>query len=350
MNDLRAELRTRTASNFGDDTRSRRRSFGIGGRQRLKIFAGLGLAVVSSIGAAMVASQWVEAQASRMAAVAAPPPVVVEAPKQTIVVAARRLTYGSEVTPAVLKEIEWIADELPSGAFTSADAVLDDGGKRFALVDIEANEPVLAPKLSGATNSFTLASRVAAGYKAITIRVDDVLGVAGLIMPGDRVDVLWTRTEGAGQDPDSDYSEILLQNVQVLAIDQQTEEKNSVPGVARAVTLEVDTLQTQRVALAASLGKLYLALRGEGYAAVEATRRVTVSDLSRPTFFSTTGSASMMASLPRHVGAIGRDGGSATGAEAPVVGWAEAPRFVVVGVTRGVNRKEYNVISERALY
>src|SRR5438132_8001713 len=107
----------------------------------------------------------------------------------TIVVAAKPLRYGNELSAPMLREIAWPADALPNGAFAKLADVMKDG-KRVPLAAIEQNEPVLAVKITGAGQRATLSALVRNGMKAVTIRVNDVDGVGGFVLPGDRVDVV----------------------------------------------------------------------------------------------------------------------------------------------------------------
>jgi pilus assembly protein CpaB len=111
--------------------------------------------------------------------------------------------------------------------------------------------------------------------RALTIRVNDVLGVAGFILPGDRVDILLTREIGKNRP----ITDLLLQNVKVLGIDQEASEDKEKPKVARAVTLEVTPRQTQKLTLATEVGTLSLALRNRQNAEAYPARTITVDDL-----------------------------------------------------------------------
>jgi pilus assembly protein CpaB len=113
------------------------------------------------------------------------------------------------------------------------------------------------------------------GMKAVTIRVNDVDGVAGFVLPGDRVDVVVTQQT----DKNAAVSDVVLQNTRVLAIDQLADERADKPSVAKAVTLEVDMTSAQKLSLAARVGSLSLALRKAGDADPTNTRLVTLSDL-----------------------------------------------------------------------
>ena len=111
--------------------------------------------------------------------------------------------------------------------------------------------------------------------RAVTIRVNDVEGVAGFVLPGDRVDVALTRQV----DKNAATTDVVLQNTRVLAIDQTADERTDKPSIVKAVTLEVDTASAQKLALAASVGTLSLMLRKAGEATTEATLRITPTDL-----------------------------------------------------------------------
>jgi pilus assembly protein CpaB len=201
-------------------------------------------------------------------------------PHATLVVAAAPLGFGTEITGNNVVEIPWLGEALPDGAFQSKQELLK-GEARRVLATIERNEPVLQTKITGPGQRVSLANKLAEGKRAVTVRVDDVRGVAGFIMPDDRVDVVLIRPESGPTGNNSTYSEILLQYVKVLAIDQLINERRdqTQAWVAKAVTLEVSPEQAQKVLLATDLGKLSLILRQQGEAGLEASRRVTERDL-----------------------------------------------------------------------
>jgi pilus assembly protein CpaB len=112
--------------------------------------------------------------------------------------------------------------------------------------------------------------------RAVTIRANEVIGVAGFVLPGDRVDVLLTRSENRS----APTTEILLQNLRVLGIDQQSSEKQDKPTVARAVTLEVTEDQAEKLTLASTVGTLSLILRNSANMEPVAVGPVGLTDLS----------------------------------------------------------------------
>jgi pilus assembly protein CpaB len=235
------------------------------------------LALVMGGLAAMMARSWVNNQAG-----AVPAPV-----SNTIVVAKVKMGFGTELTRDNVTEIHWAAATVPEGAFRTKEELFKKDGKkdgddvrRVALTPIDRNEPVLAGKVTGPDQRGTLSALVAPGYKAVTVRVDDVRGVAGFVLPGDRVDVVLIRThnlEGGKKDHSSD---VLLQNAKVLAVDQLANERQEKATVAKAVTLEVTTEDAQKILLASDVGRLSLILRHAGQAEAETATRITESDLT----------------------------------------------------------------------
>lgn len=194
----------------------------------------------------------------------------------TVVVATEPLAFGTELTAGNLTEIPWAAQTMPDGAFTSKEELLHDG-RRVALAPFERGEPILRRKVTGAGERASLSALLDHGKRAVTVRVDDVRGVAGFILPGDYVDVVLI---GEGQAPRREnYSEILLQRVKVLAIDQLVSEQHDKPTVAKAVTIEVTPEQAQKLLLASNIGKLSLILRRPAEANAADGHRVTESDL-----------------------------------------------------------------------
>jgi pilus assembly protein CpaB len=195
---------------------------------------------------------------------------------QTVVVASKPLRFGAELGAMSLREVPWPQEAVPSGAFSKI-ADLTTGGRRVVLTGIETNEPILSSKITGSGQRATLSAMLADGMKAVTIRVNDVEGVAGFVLPGDRVDVVLTRQ----QEKNIAAADVVLQNVRVLAIDQVADERADKPSVAKAVTLEVEVISAQKLALAATVGTLSLALRKAGEATDGSTRRITLSDLPK---------------------------------------------------------------------
>jgi pilus assembly protein CpaB len=224
---------------------------------------------------------------------------------QTLVVASRQLRFGNELAPGALREVAWPIDALPQGGFKTIQELLASG-KRVVLTAIEANEPVLASKITGQGQRATLSAVIGEGHKAMTIRVNDVDGVAGFVLPGDRVDVMLSRQLDKG----SAINDVVLKDAKVLAIDQLADERTDKPSVSKAITLEVDIAGAQKLALAAQIGTLALALRKAGDSAPTASRPITLADLM-----------------------------NSKGSDDP----DDGGKFATVAVTRGMNRTIYSV-------
>jgi len=268
----------------------------------------VGIAVVFGLLAVFVAQGWLNYQAELSRKTVAPKPQAVAT--RTIVVAAGPLRFGAHVMPDNLREVAWPDDAIPSGTFASI-AELTAGGKRIVLASIERNEPILRTKITGPGQKATLSAVIQDGMRAVTVRVNDVEGVAGFVLPGDHVDVLLTRQA----ERTTGTNDVVIQNTRVLAVDQLADDAADRPTVVRAVTLEVDTIGAQKIALAASLGNLSLMLRRAGEQHQDVTRRITTSDLAQTEVIQ----------------------------RAP-----EGKRFTKISVTRAANRQEYNVPAEES--
>jgi len=201
--------------------------------------------------------------------------------EKILVVAAKAMRFGDVVRPESLRAIPWPAGERPDGSFDSIEAVVGDPDKpRYAMAAIDPGEPVLASKITGAGERATLSAALDQGMKAVSIRVNDVLGVAGFVRPSDRVDVLLTRVvQNRENNSEQTYVDVLLQGVKVLAVDQTADERKDEPSVVKTVTFEVTTEEAQRLTLGANIGTLSLTLRNVASASAEETRPITVADL-----------------------------------------------------------------------
>jgi pilus assembly protein CpaB len=232
----------------------------------------IGFAVVFGLLAVFIAQVWLNNQADMRAKnmrVDSKPVATA-----SIVVAKQPLRFGTELKASMLQEIAWPANELPAGAFHKIGDILS-GGRRVVLTAIEANEPVLAVKITGPGERATLSALVRKGMKAVTVRVNDVEGVGGFVLPGDHVDVVLTRQVDKG----SATSEVILQDARVLAVDQRADERGAKVAVPKSVTLEVTTGEAQKVWLAASVGNLSLLLRRAGDTRDQRTHKITLQDL-----------------------------------------------------------------------
>jgi pilus assembly protein CpaB len=197
----------------------------------------------------------------------------------TVVVAAAPLAFGTQLSRENTIEISWPVGAQPDGAYATKDQLFKDG-RRAALAPLQRNELILKSKITGPGQKATLSALLDEGKRAVTVRVDDVRGVAGFVLPGDRVDVVLIRGGGGANGPEQ-FSDVLLQHVKVLAVDQLVNERQENPTIAKAVTLEVDTDQAQKILLATNVGKLSLILRQAGESNPVVAQRVTEKDLAR---------------------------------------------------------------------
>jgi pilus assembly protein CpaB len=235
------------------------------------------VALVFGALAVFVAQSWLNSQNdARLKNV--PTPVAVKT--RTIVVATAPLRFGVELNARNLREMPWPDNAIPDGAFASIEAMLS-AGKRMVLTAIAENEPILASKITGPGQRATLSAVLTPGKKAVTVRVNDIEGVAGFVLPGDRVDIFLTRNASEKSAAGSSSSDVVLQNVRVLAIDQIADDRLDKPAVVKAVTLEVEMSEGQKLSLAASLGTLTLALRQAGDTAAQPSRQITAEDLGK---------------------------------------------------------------------
>ena len=208
-----------------------------------------------------------------------------------IAVARVPMAYGTALTAENIRLVSWPASSVPQGAFNST-GVLLNGEARVVLRPIEAGEPILPGKITGPGGRASISALIEEDMRAVAVRINDVAGVAGFVLPGDSVDILLTRTprlESAGQvDPITD---ILLQNVRVIAIDQGADEKNNQPNVGKTATLLVDQQGAQKLALAGQVGSLSLALRNAANQDVYMAQTVGTRDLGQgsvsPSYYST---------------------------------------------------------------
>jgi pilus assembly protein CpaB len=212
-----------------------------------------------------------------------------------IVIAAAPMKFGDKVDAQHLRIIRVPSEAAPEGAFTTVQAVLaaDHGGAPVVLTPIAAREPLLPSKLSGPGARPSVAAEIKDGMRAYTIRVSDVSGVGGHALPGDRVDVVLLRDLNPVGPQHNFVSQVVLQDVRVLAIDLNADLASDKPATPSTATLEVSVEDSQKLAVAADLGKLSLALRRTGSAETAATAVVRTSE------FAGGGPAAPRAAAPR---------------------------------------------------
>lgn len=173
-----------------------------------------------------------------------------------VVVAARDLQAGSVVRNDDVQMVEWPAGSLPEGFSRSASEVVGHG----LLTSVKTNEPLLSGKLASREAGGGLPIQIPSGMRAMSVKVNEVVGVAGFVLPGTRVDVLVTLDQTARQEEPK--TKVLLQNVTVAAAGQTTErDEEGSPQQVPVVTLLVTPAQAERLTLGSTKGEIQLALR-----------------------------------------------------------------------------------------
>jgi pilus assembly protein CpaB len=204
------------------------------------------VALVAGGAAVMFATRWMQAQAQGGG---------------QIVVAAVDVELGGRLTPEMLRMVQWPTGSVPPGSFDTM-AALDGRVVKTMLV---RGEPVLEAKLAPVGTKGGLSAVVQEGKRAMTVRVNDVVGVAGFALPGNFVDIMVnTQDEGASRgNKDKSISKIVLERILVLAVAQEANRDETKPRVVNAVTLEVTPEEAEKLDLARSVGTLSLVLRNQ---------------------------------------------------------------------------------------
>jgi pilus assembly protein CpaB len=185
-----------------------------------------------------------------------------------IVIATKDLKFGDKLEPGMMTIAHVPAEVAPQGAFQTPAQVLmqDHGGPPVALQPIAAREALLPAKLSGPGARPSVAAEIAQGMRAYTIRVNDIGGVGGHALPGDRVDVVLMRDLTPTGQTRTYVSDVVLQNVRVLGVDLNADLTANKPAEPKNATLEVSVQDAQKLSIASTLGSLSLALRRTGEA------------------------------------------------------------------------------------
>ncbi len=214
--------------------------------KNLKAFTLLFLALVIGLAAAVYAAGW----AARQGAGAAMP----------VVVAAVDIELGSKLTPQMLSVVDWPRGAAPAGAFGDVRTLQD----RVLKVGVLKGDAIVERKLAPVGTQGGLASVIAEGKRAMTVRVNDVVGVAGFALPGTYVDVMVnTHKDGSGRGSEGQISKTVLEQVLVLAVAQEASRDETRPKVVSAVTLELTPQDAEKLDLARSVGTLSLVLRNQ---------------------------------------------------------------------------------------
>jgi pilus assembly protein CpaB len=238
---------------------------------RNRVFAVLAIAILAGGGLAFATYNFVTNQ----------PVKTVETPTQPVVVAAADLQIGSEVKKEDVKIVNFPAGQAPQGSFSKASDVVGRG----LIVSLVTHEPILSAKLASKESGVGLPPVIPAGMRAVSVRVNEVVGVAGYVLPGTRVDVVVTASP-TNQREDT-TSKLILSNVQVLTAGTRMEQdqEQGKPMQVTVVTLLVTPEQAERLALASTEGKIQLALRNpldQGAPATSGIKTAALVGAARP--------------------------------------------------------------------
>lgn len=203
------------------------------------------IAAAAGLAAVVFGSRWMVTQASGSTT--------------HVVVATADINLGQRITPDVLKAVDWPSGSVPPGSFSDIQKL--DG--RVLKESTLNGEPVLEAKLSPIGTLGGLSAVINEGKRAITVRVNDVIGVAGFALPGNYVDIIVNTQKDANASHDQNISKIVLEKILVLAVAQQVGRDETKPKVVDAVTLEVTPEQAEKIDLARSIGTLSLVLRNQ---------------------------------------------------------------------------------------
>lgn len=221
------------------------------------------ISIIIGLGAVVLASRWVAQKT--------------EVKSSKVVVAAADIDLGSPLTPQMLKVADWPEGSAPAGAFSDIKAL----DTRVLKTSVSRGEPVLESKLAPLGSTGGLSAVIKEGNRAMTVRVNDVVGVAGFALPGNYVDIVVNTQDESmkAENADKTISKIVLEHILVLAVAQEQNRDETKPKVVNAVTLEVTPDQAEKLDLARSVGSLSLVLRNQVDASVAATGGSTKKDL-----------------------------------------------------------------------
>jgi pilus assembly protein CpaB len=216
-----------------------------------------------------------------------------------VVVAAYDLPLGTKVDLGEVKLARWSADSLPEGAYTDPKQVIGS----YVKNSLVANEPIVQAKLfTGDKTAGVMPLLIPFGMRAVSVPVDEVSDVAGFVLPHTRVDVL-VATTGEGQG-DKAFSKVILQNVEVLAVAQEVEQKKDEPEIVKVVTLLVTPQESERLALASHSGTLRLAMRNYNDNKIVLTSGSDVAQMLRAYSLAPDVPVMAVQPEPRHVAAV----------------------------------------------
>ncbi len=202
----------------------------------------LSIALLLSLLAAWVANRWIQGRAVPDAAM-------------SVVVAAVEIPFGVKIEESQIKLIAWPGNSAPpQGAYSSKEQVIN----KVAMNKFYPDEIITEKRISEYLGGSTLSALITKEYRAVSVRVDDVVGVSGFILPGNKIDILSTKMD---RSINKATTQTLLQNIKVLAVDPEASQEKEKPAIVRAVTLELRPDQAEIMVQAMQEGTIQLTLR-----------------------------------------------------------------------------------------
>lgn len=206
----------------------------------------LAVAVVFGILAVVLANKWMNTRDRNQAAIAE------QVPLTKVVIAAMDLDIGTKLTPENLVLADWPKANAPKGAFSKIEDVVG----RVIVTKMMAGRPLVAAELAGEGSGVGLVAQIRPGYRAMSIRVDEVIGVGGFILPATYVDIISVEKRG-----DQMVGETILERIQVLAVAQETSVEEGKAKLVKTVTMELTPRQAEKLAAQVNEGPIHLVLR-----------------------------------------------------------------------------------------
>lgn len=218
------------------------------------------IALVAAAGAVVMASKWLQARSMQTTKIA---------------VAQQEISMGQKLNPGMLKLIDWPKGSIPAGTFS--DLAKLEG--RVIKSTTQNGELILETKLAPEGTKGGLSAVIAEGKRAITVKVNEVVGVAGFALPGNYVDIIVNTNQTDGRQEEQNISKIVLKHILVLAVGNEVNSDENKPKVVNAVTLEVTPQQAEMIDLARSVGNLSLVLRNQSESQDTETAGITKESL-----------------------------------------------------------------------
>lgn len=207
----------------------------------------LAVAVIFGIVAVILANKWLSTRASVDQAA-----IREQVPLTKVVIAAKDLDIGTKLNETNLILADWPKANVPKGAFDKVESVVG----RVTVTKMIAGKPVVAAELAGEGSGVGLVAQIRPGYRAMAIRVDEVIGVGGFILPATFVDVIAVDSRG-----DQRVADTILERIPVMAVAQETFVEEGKARLVRTVTMELTPRQAEKLAAQVNEGPIHLVLR-----------------------------------------------------------------------------------------